>query len=113
MGAMPSAAPSSSTTKDPADEIEGQVRLGYGNGNSMRAQGAISGPDRRSETLKFRASLSYLDTDGFLENEYLGEKADPARDISGRARLIWEPNEDFTADLRFYGSQLDTARCTS
>jgi iron complex outermembrane recepter protein len=96
------------TTKDPSDEIEGQVRLGYGSGNSIRAQGAISGPIGDSDTLKFRASVSYLDTDGFLKNEYLGGKADPARDVSGRARLVWKPNEDFTADLRFYGSQLDT-----
>jgi iron complex outermembrane recepter protein len=95
-------------TKDPGDELEGQVRLGYGNGNSIRAQAGIGGPVGDSETLKFRASLSYLDTDGFLKNEYLGDKADPSRDISGRARLIWAPNEDFTADLRFAGSQLDT-----
>lgn len=95
-------------TKDPSDELEGQVRLGYGNGNSIRAQGAISGPVGNSDTLKFRASLSYLDTDGFLKNEYLNEKADPSRDVSARARLIWQPNENFTGDLRFYGSQLDT-----
>ncbi len=93
-------------TKDPSDELEGQVRLGYGNENSIRAQAALSGPV--GDTLKFRASLSYLETDGFLDNEYLGGKADPSEDISGRARLIWQPNDGFTADLRFYGSQLDT-----
>ena len=31
-------------TKDPGDEFEGRVKLGYGNENSMRAQAGISGP---------------------------------------------------------------------
>ena len=95
-------------TRDPADELEGSVRLGVGNGASMRAQGAVSGPLSGSGTLKFRASLSYSDTDGFLRNEYLGEKADPAEEKSGRLRLLWRPREEFTGDLRFSFSQLDT-----
>ena len=95
-------------TKEPADELEGQVRLGYGNGSSIRAQGALSGPVGSSDTLKFRASLSYNESDGFLDNVYLGSKADPVEDLSGRVRLLWQPSETFSADLRLSASQLDT-----
>jgi iron complex outermembrane recepter protein len=95
-------------TKDPSDEITGVLRGGFGNGNSVRAQASLSGPVGSSDTLKFRASLSFTDTDGFIDNAYLKQKADPAQEVSGRARLIWKPTENFTGDLRFAFSSLDT-----
>jgi iron complex outermembrane receptor protein len=52
--------------------------------------------------------VSYFDTDGYLDNAFLHEKADPFRDLSARARLIWAPSEAFSADLRVSGSQVDT-----
>jgi iron complex outermembrane receptor protein len=94
------------TTAAPTDTFEGSVKLGVGNEESYRAQGDISGPI--SETLKYRASLSYYETDGFLENEFLNEKVDPVEDLSGRLRLLWEPSDTFSADLRFSADQLET-----
>jgi len=96
------------TTKEPADVFGGSVRIGVGNGVSERAQLALSGPLNDAKTLKFRASLNYYNTDGYLENEYLHQKADPAADYAGRLRLTWEPNDAFTADLRVSASLLDT-----
>jgi iron complex outermembrane receptor protein len=95
-------------TRDPADTLEGSMRLGLGNGSSKRAQAAVSGPVGDSDAWKFRASLSYNDTNGLLDNAYLDEKVDPSEDISGRLRLTWQPGEDFTGDLRFSFSKLDT-----
>jgi iron complex outermembrane receptor protein len=94
------------TTAAPTDAFEGSVKLGVGNEESYRAQGDISGP--LSETLKYRASLSYYETDGFLENDFLNEKVDPVEDLSGRLRLLWEPSDTFSADLRFSADQLET-----
>jgi iron complex outermembrane receptor protein len=94
------------TTAVPTDTFSGSVKLGVGNENSYRAQGDISGP--LSDTLKYRASVAYYETDGFLENEFLNEKADPVEDISGRLRLLWEPNDSFTGDLRFSIDNLET-----
>lgn len=94
------------TTRPPADQFEGSIKLGYGNESSYRAQGGISGPI--TDTLKYRASVAYYDTEGFLDNEFLGTKADPVSDLAGRLRLLWQPNDVFTADLRFSGSQLET-----
>ncbi|MEP6885649.1 MAG: TonB-dependent receptor [Gammaproteobacteria bacterium] len=96
------------TTKPPSDEFSGSTRIGFGNGPSERAQLALSGPLNDSKTLKFRASVSFNNTDGYLTNTYLHEKADPASDYAARLRLLWEPNDMFTADWRASASLLQT-----
>lgn len=95
-------------TKAPADELQGTVRLGIGNGLSEKAQLALSGPLDAAKTLKFRASFSYYNTDGYLENTYLHDKADPNRDYSGRFNLLWQPNDQFSVDWRAAASRLET-----
>jgi iron complex outermembrane recepter protein len=94
------------TTKAPTDEFEGGVTVGYDSGPGYRVRGQVSGPI--SGTLKYRAALSYIDTDGYIDNPYLHEEADPYRDLTGRVRLLWQPSDAFTADLRLNGSQVDT-----
>jgi iron complex outermembrane recepter protein len=94
------------TTRPPADKFEASVKAGYGNENSVRGQLGVSGPI--SDTLAYRASVNYYRTDGFLNNVYLHEKADPVDDLSARARLVWKPNESFTGDLRVSIDDLST-----
>lgn len=96
------------TTKKPTDELEGMVLVGADSGPGARFQAGISGPFGDSETLKYRASFSYKDTDGYIDNPFLGEKADPYKDVSGRVRLLWEASDRFTADARLSFSNLET-----
>ena len=93
-------------TKEPGDEFEGRVKLGYGNENSIRAQAGISGP--LGESAGYRASVSYYDTDGFLESTFLGGKADPVESLSARLRVDFEPSETFSGDVRLSYENLDT-----
>jgi iron complex outermembrane recepter protein len=95
-------------TREPADEFEGTVRAGVGNGTSERAQLAVSGPIDAAKTLKYRASLNFYNTDGYLQNTYLNEKADPSRDYSGRVRLTWKPSDAFSGDFRVAADRLET-----
>jgi iron complex outermembrane receptor protein len=95
-------------TKDLADRFEGSARLGAGNGPSERAQFAVSGPLDAAGTLKYRAAFNFYNTDGYLHNAYLDEKADPERDYSGRVRLLWKPGDALSADLRVYVDRLET-----
>jgi iron complex outermembrane receptor protein len=95
-------------TADPSDHFEGTGKLGIGNGLSEKAQVAVSGPIDSAGTLKYRASLNFYNTDGFLENTYLGRKADPYRDYSGRLRLLWQPADQWSADLRVFRDRVDT-----
>jgi iron complex outermembrane receptor protein len=89
------------TTADPSEKFEGSTRLGVGNGPAERAQAAISGPIDSEGTLRYRASINFYDTDGYLQNVDLDRKADPYRDYSTRLRLVWKPADAFSADLRF------------
>jgi iron complex outermembrane recepter protein len=95
-------------TRQPTDELEGQIQLSGDSGPGWGAKGVISGPVGASETVKFRASASYLDTDGFIKNQFLNEEADPYEDVSARLTLLWQPTDRISADLRFSISQLDT-----
>jgi iron complex outermembrane receptor protein len=93
-------------TKDPADEFEAKVKAGFGNGNAIRGQAGVSGPI--SDTLSYRAAVSYYETDGYIPSTFLGGKADPVEDLSGRVRFVWKPSERFTGDLRLAANQLST-----
>jgi iron complex outermembrane receptor protein len=95
-------------TADLADHFEGDGKLGVGNGVSEKAQVAVSGPVDDAGTLRYRAALNFYNTDGYLENTNLDRKADPYRDYSGRLRLVWKPNDQWTADLRAYRDRVDT-----
>ena len=96
------------TTAEPSDHFEGTSRIGVGNGLAEKAQVAVSGPLDSAGTLRYRASLSFYNTDGYLQNAYLGRKADPDRDYSGRLRLVWKPSDELSADLRFMYDRVDT-----
>src|SRR5690606_40365458 len=96
------------TTQQPGDEFEGRFRLGYDSGPGVRAQVSGSGPVGDSDTLKYHAAVSYYDTEGWIENTYLNDKADPFRDTSARVKLLWEPSDRLSLDTRLYHSQVET-----
>ncbi|MFS8607838.1 MAG: TonB-dependent receptor, partial [Gammaproteobacteria bacterium] len=96
------------TTQEPGDEQQTRIRLGYDSGPGMRAQIIGNGPLGGSDTLKYHAALSYYDTDGWIENVYLGEEADPFKDTSVRLRLIGDPNDRLRWDARYYRSEVET-----
>ena len=95
-------------TADPSDHFEGSGKVGVGNGVSEKAQMAVSGPIDSAGTLKYRASVNFYNTDGFLQNTYLDHKADPYRDYSGRLRLLWKPSDQWSADLRVFRDRVET-----
>ena len=95
-------------TADPTDHFTGEGKVGIGNGVAEKAQVAVSGPIDSAGTLKYRASLNFYNTDGYLENTYLDHKADPYKDYSGRLRLLWEPSDQWAADLRLYRDHVET-----
>jgi iron complex outermembrane recepter protein len=94
------------TSKQPTDEFEGRISAGYDSGPGYRVGATLSGPI--SDTVKYRATVSYLDTDGYIDNPFLQEEADPYEDLSARALLVWEPSDGFRADLRAYISDVST-----
>lgn len=95
-------------TKQPTEEFEGKMKLGVESGPGYKVQGSVSGPLGDSGELKFRLAGAFFDTDGYIENAFLNEEADPYKDFSLRGNLLWEPSENFTADFRASISRLRT-----
>jgi iron complex outermembrane receptor protein len=95
-------------TKEPPNHFEGSAKLGVGNGPSEEAQVAVGGPFDAAGQLKYRASINFFNTAGYLDNEYLHSKADPARNYAGRWRLDWKPSDTFALDWRVSAERLDT-----
>jgi iron complex outermembrane recepter protein len=95
-------------TKEPGDQIEGSLMAGYDSGPGYRGRFNVGGPIGDSDAWKFQLSGSYFDTDGYINNPFLGEEADPFQDVSGRLKLLWEPSDAMSADFRVSFSQVDT-----
>ncbi len=99
------------TTKQPTDEWEAQVTGGYNSGPGGNADGSVSGPI--ADGLKMRAAVSYYNTDGWLTNvdtkdQSARPNADPVSDLNGRLSFLYQPTQDFTADLRLSTDILHT-----
>ncbi len=94
------------TSKQPTDQFEGKLSAGYDSGPGYRLGATVSGPI--SDTVKYRLTASYFNTDGYIDNPFLHEEADPYEDLSARGLLVWEPSDGFRADLRAYISDVST-----
>ena len=85
-------------TKEPTDAFEGRITAGVDNGFGFFTRGGISGPI--SDSLKFRLSGQFTDTEGYIDNQFLREEADPYQDASLRGNLLFDPGGGWKVDLR-------------
>ncbi|WP_156255821.1 TonB-dependent receptor [Sandarakinorhabdus oryzae] len=93
-------------SKAPTDELSGKFTAGIDNGFGYYVRGNLSGPIGKD--LKFRVAGSWYDTDGFIQNTFLNEKADPIKDLNLRANLLWNPAAGLDVDFRLAYSNLQT-----
>jgi iron complex outermembrane receptor protein len=93
------------TTKTPTNDPESMAMLSYGNGNSVKAQGAVSGALIK-DVLFARLAVSHNSTDGFYNNIYLHEKVDHFKEDTARLRLIWQASEKLKLDFRLEGGKV-------
>src|SRR5690606_8159137 len=85
-------------TREPSDRFEGKITAGIDNGFGYFARGGLSGP--LADGIKFRLSGQFVDTEGYIDNRFLGEKSDPYRDVALRGNLLIEPSPGWEIDLR-------------
>src|SRR3546814_14690486 len=76
----------------------GTAMVGFGYFDTKKATASIGGPI--SDNLKFIVSGSFRDTDGPFTNITTGAKVQRYRSGLGRARLLWEPTDRLTVDVR-------------
>ena len=93
-------------TKEPSDEFESRVTAGVDNGFGWFVRGGVSGPI--SDGIGFRVAGSFYDTEGFINNPFLGEEADPYQDLALRGNLLFELGPDWELDLRASMDRLRT-----
>lgn len=94
------------TTKKPSDQFEGRFTAGVDNGFGYFLRGGVSGP--LSDSIGFRLSGSFYDTEGFIENAFLGEEADPYQDLALRGNLLVDAGGGWEIDLRASMDRLRT-----
>ncbi len=93
----------------PTEEIEGYGRISYGRFDTIDAEGAISGPVA-GDMLLGRLSVLVQRRDDFVDNtfELGGEDGfEEFFELAGRAQLLYQPNDDFSALLNIHGRRLD------
>jgi iron complex outermembrane receptor protein len=66
---------------------------------------AFGGPI--NDTLAFRLSGSKLNSNGYIENTFLGQPGETRDDFSGRAQLRWTPNANWDVNLTIDGFNYD------
>lgn len=88
------------TTKEPGDEFSGQVKVGGGSDGLAKGSLRLSGP--LGDSARGSLAASFREFDGVYSNIYenAGSDVDYLEDTTIRGRLIFEPNDRLTWDLR-------------
>lgn len=85
-------------TRKPTNQHNGFVKLGYGNGNTYKANASSSGPII-SDKLLYRISGGYKNSDGLITNDFTGKEVDFYEDLSARGQLYLNISDNFSADI--------------
>jgi outer membrane receptor protein involved in Fe transport len=93
-------------SNDPTDTVTGYAQAGVGNYGSWNAAAALSGP--LSQNLLGRIAVGQNDSDGFIQNDYLGaDDANRLDEFSVRSKLRWLGEADTFAELTAFYVNID------
>ena len=84
-------------TRQPSDELEAVLQLGYGSFEEFDAQAYISGP--LSDRVRVKLVAKYNEFGGFVDNTAIGGTVDPSESISLRGVLTYDVTDDLKFDL--------------
>lgn len=95
------------TTKEPGDEFAGQVKVGGGSDGLAKASLRFSGP--LGDSVRGSLAASYREFDGVYSNIYenAGSGVDYLEDTTISARLLFEPNDRLSWDVRAGYSEVE------
>ena len=95
-------------TKRPDAVFGGNVKVDMADYDSRRLSGAINIP--LSDNLRSRFAFASLKRDGFVTNNYNGEKLDDRNTMAGRASFEWDYSDDTTVSLIYENTTADDNR---
>lgn len=88
-------------TNEPSEEFEGSVKAMLGNYNSSSLGLMLSGP--ATDKLGYRFAVEQFSSDGFMENQYLGEEDTQDKDeLTVRTKLKYQATDDLTIDMALF-----------
>lgn len=91
-------------SRRPTDELEGFVRVDYGRFDRLEVEGGVGGPI--SESVSGRVSINAIQqNDGYVRNRMTGKDLGEVDIFSGRAQLLFQPQEDLDILFKAYGSR--------
>ena len=100
------------TTNKPSQELEGGFKASAGNNESYYVSAHASGG--LTEDLAGRLHVDYRTTDGFFNNVNVGANpgtniVDDFENYNINGRLMWEPNDDLSVDMKLHYGEVDAA----
>jgi len=95
------------TTREPGETFEGKVSVGGGSDGLAKGALRLAGP--LGDSVRGSVAASYREFDGVYSNIYEnpGSAVDYIEDTTVRGRLIFEPNDQLTWDLRAGYSEVE------
>ncbi|MDH3619622.1 MAG: TonB-dependent receptor [Gammaproteobacteria bacterium] len=95
------------TTREPGDEYEGSLQIGYSDPVSAKAAFRFAGG--LTDNLRASISGSYRSSDGQYRNLIDGKRGtvDYHDDLTARVRAIWEPSDNLRIDTRLGFSEVE------
>ena len=94
------------TSAKPSLVEHGQDALSvpFGNYGSWAVRGSVSGPDG-VDKLSLSLSFAQVDREGFTVNDFTGNVLDSRSAFTGKAQLLWVPNDAWEGRVIFSGER--------
>lgn len=90
----------------PTDTAEGYLNLEAGEFDSRRLGAALSGPIA-GDTLTGRVAVQVNESDGYIDNIFLGRPTGDRDETALRTRLRWQASDALTADFTYTRVEID------
>ncbi len=97
------------TTRNPAEEFEGEVAGTLTDDDEYRLHASLSGPV--SDTLGYRVNAYYNDYDGNVDNLATGDKLNGSENYGVRGKLRWLATDSVEFMLTAYHNKDDSTCC--
>jgi iron complex outermembrane receptor protein len=89
----------------PSDSFDARFNASVGSFGTSVIDGALGG--RIADGVSGRLSLSYRHRDDWIDNTFNGQDLGDYDDLAGRAQVLFEPNEAFSALINLHGRTYD------
>lgn len=97
------------TTRDPQQEFESQIRVGYGSHEHKWLNGYVGGAV--SENAAGRITGWFRDRDGYEDNVLTGKPINDAKTIGARGKLLFQPSDVLSINLAASYSESEKVCC--